>query len=233
MTPILKYSAMILAAAAAAGCSMFKNDDQDIRIAFGTVTQCENNLPTTIDADDGSHIRVASYLAQDITFRPQDRIAFNYTILKTPEETGDGTYRVRINDAQNMPLHTVILQSFIGQNPQHRNDSIGNDPIEIYSAWTAGKYLNLAVGINAGENYVRHIVNVVADDTDADGEGATNVYVRHNAYGENSSPLYKFYVSFDMGAIADGPGTAGMRLHWKTYSGNLTSSENLSLTGPK
>ena len=127
-------------------------------------------------------------------------------------------YRVLTKDVYQMPA-----------DDETKNDSIGNDPINVSEAWFGGNYLNMEFYIPVkGNSSTAHFINLVVDDVAPATNDTVYVTLRHNAYddkpGEGRVPGdYRWAwgnVSFDLASLLpEGATSVPVKLTWTGYKG--------------
>ena len=126
-----------------------------------------------------------------------------------------------------------VKQSFIHENEGVRQDSIGNDPINVQEAWFGGRYLNVEFRIPVKDgSKEKHFINLVQDDVVAHHD-TVYVTLRHNAYGEkpgtgNDRGNFSWgrgRVSFDLTSIVpEGQTSVPVKLLWTEYGKNASET---------
>ena len=224
------------------------DDDDDYSlgkywISYGTV---ETSGPDdfSIVRDDGSRLVVVSNGIPLINIEDGQRVIANYTILGDSREEGVGLngvieYYVRLNGLYDVLTKAPVKQSFIEEDAEVREDSIGNDPIRVLEAWFGGKYLNInfEVAVRYGSS-VKHFINLVQDDVQVHGD-SVYVTLRHNGYDDvpESSTAGSFVwgfgrVSFDiLSLIPEGKTSVPVKLIWTEYGDSLEDRETKSDSG--
>lgn len=215
---VLKY--MFIAALTTAVMTSCDDDGYSVdnfAISWGTAES-----ETVIIRDDGAKLNIVTTLFPFLNIEAGDRLLLDYTILgdgKTPK-----SYSIRLNRYDKILSKAPVKQSFIDEDFDKRNDSIGNSPIEVNEAWfSAGKYLNVDFSIGVLDKNIRHFINVVQDDVTVDATRGDSVYLtmRHNAYDD--VPRYRAfgYVSFDIEQIVPvGKESVPVKLLWTDYDGH-------------
>ena len=90
-------------------------------------------------------------------------------------------YYVRLYGLDDVLTKVPVKQSFIHENEGVRQDSIGNDPINVQEAWFGGRYLNVEFRIPVKDgSKEKHFINLVQDDVVAHHD-TVYVTLRHNA----------------------------------------------------
>lgn len=146
--------------------------------------------------DNGSQLNV---VATSTNYRPKyKRAIVNYTIVGDIEDNKKDTadYYIRLNRIQDILTKEPI---YIDPQDEHRQDSIGYDPVKIYSIWEGGGYLNIHYGVNLGDG-VTHYINLVSAEPINTGEQKSVVKLefRHNKNNDAERYGAKDYVSFDL-----------------------------------
>ncbi|MCC8034479.1 MAG: NigD-like protein [Rikenellaceae bacterium] len=210
-------------------CSTDSEFSLDTRyLNFGRVEAVDGDISRgfQVRLDDGTWLIVnnsQSYRGVD----DGDRIQLIYTLLgDAGESEGYKRFFALLNYGQKLLSKEPVLQSYIDYDYEHRQDSIGNDPIRVNEAWFGGRYLNIEFSVPRKSNTNRvHFINLVADDVNSD--NVLNVYLRHNGYedvpepGDTNFRYSPSFVSFDlMGLLKEGQGSLSIKLHWTDFAGN-------------
>ena len=131
-------------------------------------------------------------------------------------------YNARILEIENILTKDIYFM------PTEKADSIGQDPIDIISAWVKQDYLNIQFRFysNPASN-VAHMLNLVVDeaaDTQEDSDGNLLLEFRHNAFTDTQhGTLQRGIVSFrlrNVESLLDGKN--GITLYYK----NLEEGES-------
>lgn len=205
-----------------------KGLDTRYRNFLGKVEARDGDIGNGFDIrlDDGTWLEIDN--SQSVTgIKDGDRVVFTYTLVGEADPVdGNKRFIAVLNHYYKVLGKEPVLQSFIDEDYQHRQDSIGNDPIRVDDAWFGGEYLNIwfSVARRRSTNEL-HFINLVADNVEWDGE-VLDVYLRHNGYedvpsaGSGSFVYGQSLVSFDLtGLIPEGQSGVGIRLHWTAYRG--------------
>lgn len=197
-----------------------------------------------IITDRGSVLIPDADRLPNVTVKNNDRVIAYYSILnnKKPVEGEDQTYGVWLTHLYKVLSKQPVLLSFVNENEEHREDSIGNNPIRINDTWFGGKYLNIDYSIARHRNStVQHMLNLVADDIDFDddGYGYMRVFLRHNGYddvptiGTADSFVYsRGLVSFDLTSLLpEGRNSLNIILYWRSYTDGFGSPREFSDRG--
>lgn len=128
-------------------------------------------------------------------YRPKDgqRIIANYSLLSDKRATGLYDYDVKLNNVYS------ILTKGIFQITPSKQDSIGNDSIQISDIWIGSDFLNIEF-IYPGYNQT-HYINLVSDISKVYTDGKTHLEFRHNANGDNPTYNRKGIVSFNLKSL--------------------------------
>ena len=219
-------------------------------ISYGNLEKIDNGTRSkfAIRRDDGSRLIVTEGLP--LNFKEAEeglRMYVNYSIVGSErDETGlEGrmNYYIRLYRYTDVLTKDPVKQSFINEDEEQRQDSIGNDPINVREAWFGGKYLNVefSIPVKAGSGE-KHFINLVQDDVVAHND-TVYVTLRHNAYGEkpdtgNDRGNYSWargQVSFDLTSIVpEGQKSVPVKLIWteyeKNFSGTITREDSGTYT---
>lgn len=241
MKRLLKISLVLgLLVAGFSGC----NDDDGYSldkfwISYGVIESSDDDYVRdyTIRLDNGSRLLLSANLVPGWPVKNGQRVIANYTILgDSPRLDGTKDYYVRLNMLYDVLSKDVVKQSFINEDTETREDSIGNDPIDVAEAWFGGGYLNITFEILHGG--ATHFINLVQDDTRISGDSVF-LTLRHNAYGDPQAYRGFGYVSFNLvPLVPEGKTELPVRLTWEGYDGKTHSDEgtfklNASATAPE
>lgn len=210
-------------------------------ISYGNLEKIDNGTRSkfAIRRDDGSRLIVSEGVAINSSDATEGlRVFANYSILGSErDETGlEGSmnYYIRLYRATEVLTKDPVKLSFINEDEEVRQDSIGNDPINVSEAWFGGKYLNVEfrIPVKSGSN-TKHFINLVEDDVVTHND-TVYVTLRHNAYGEapvdgdrNSHVWSRGRVSFDLTSIVpEGKTSVPVKLIWTEYKKD--SSETIT-----
>ncbi len=236
--------------------SACNNDDDeyyvmngDTWLSYGNLEKIkgDKNAAWAVRRDDGCRLIVVEGVAIDGNALKEDaRLYVRYAIVRSlRDETGlEGymNYYVRLYGYKKVLAKSPVKQSFIDANEAHRQDSIGDDPIQVTEAWFGGKYLNVEFAVPIKENsQEKHFINVVMDDVKMHND-SVYLTLRHNAYGDRpvagKSVWNKGYVwsvgnvSFDLTSILpEGATSVPVKLMWKDYKKDSTEVLQLSDSG--
>lgn len=210
----------------------------DAWISYGNLESIDNGTTSkySIRRDDGSRLIVTEGVQVNSSEAKEGlRIFANYSILGSERDEvnldGKMNYYIHLYNINEVLCKAPVKQSFILENEEVRNDSIGNDPINVSEAWFGGKYLNVefVVPVKAGSS-VKHFINLVDDDVELHND-SVYITLRHNAYGEKldvpntqADQAYEWNsgrVSFDLTSLVpDGQNSVAVKLIWTEYGKN-------------
>jgi hypothetical protein len=165
--------------------------------------------------DDGKTLWVAA--PADINWKPESgRAIINYTILSDAKDGYD--HYIRLNQYSDILTKKIV---YIAPDDRVKQDSIGYDPIKVYSIWEGGGYLNFNFGYDTGEKNA-HMVNLVSAKPDLSvSDDVVKLEFRHNVNGD-TPPMYsvKGYVCFDLKPYKiAGRDTVTFEISWKDFGG--------------
>lgn len=225
MKKILKI-AFVLSIFALQSCNIHDGYDFDSYwLSYGTINVEDSDFK--IDIDEGDVLSVKSSLMSGYEPEAGQRIIANYSILsdnstKTEESK---TYDVRLNSVYEILTKEPIKESFIAEDSEIRNDSIGNSPVKVKDVWlSANKYLNVSFDILYSDYSTQHFINLVWNDIEVDSEGYVNVYLRHNDYDDARTQWGFCLASFNISdIISSGQSQIKLRFNWTDYNGSEKS----------
>ncbi len=207
-------------------------------ISYGNLEKIDNGTPSkfAIRRDDGNRLIVTEGVPLNFREATEDlRVYVNYSILGSErDENGlDGkmNYYIRLYALDDVLTKSPVKQSFIDENETVRQDSIGNDPINVKEVWFGGRYLNLEFKIPVKEeSKTKHMINLVQEDV-VNHNDTIYLTLRHNAFGEkpNDGDTHEKYfwnrgrVSFDLTSILpNGQTSVPVKLIWNEYGKNIS-----------
>lgn len=166
--------------------------------------------------DNGKKLWVAA--PAGLNLKPEyDRAIINYTILS--DQQGEYDHYIKLNDFRDILTKGAI---FIAEDDKAEQDSIGHDPIKVYSIWEGGGYLNIGFGYNSA-GVKPHMLNLVSTDPDLSiGEDIVKLEFRHNQNADPQSYPARGYVSFDITPYKiEGKDKVVLEITSKDFSGEV------------
>lgn len=116
-----------------------------------------------------------------------------------------------------------ILTKDIYLMPEEKNDSIGDDPINVTNMWITNDYLNVQYQFYYDEtNNIKHMLNLIANASEAgNDEEYIDLEFRHNSFNDQKYRSGSGLVSFKLDNIAGTTyGKKGLRIRVNTlYDG--------------
>lgn len=157
------------------------NDDRQLFYSYGTVMerdQAIENGALRIRKDAGSFLIVNGWTGN---LRTNDRVVVLFEVIGDLVEGGDNNIRLWTRPFWILTKNP-LLWSVLEDNPT-QDDNVGNDGFVAVDPWFGGLYLNVNFRMLFARNSFRpHLLNLVADDVDFDGQTIT-LTLRHNAFG--------------------------------------------------
>ena len=219
-------------------------------ISYGNLEKVEGSARSEfiIHRDDNSRlIAVDGINLNNLKAEDGTRVCYTYSILDSKRQPqgleGNIDYYIYLSQIEDVLTKSPINESFINENPEHRQDSIGNDPINVREAWFGGKYLNVEFNLPVkGDSKISHMINLVREDVTLH-QDTVYLTLRHNAYGDRPSTAgvrsrgENFFwvwgnVSFDLTDILpEGKTSVPVKLIWEAYKGNTQTTETLTDCG--
>lgn len=143
------------------------------------------------------------------------RAIIDYTILSDEQDGYD--HYVKLNGFYDVLTKDII---YIAPGDKIKQDSIGHDPIKVYSIWEGGDYLNISFGFNTG-GIESHMINLVSAEPDLSGdEDIVKLEFRHNQKGDPEHYPSKGYASFSLIPYKiSGRDKVTIELAWKDFGG--------------
>lgn len=162
-------------------------------VDIATVNNPDDKNVFFVELDDTTLLWTAASAFHN--YKPADgqRIIANYTLLADKRATGMYDFDIRLND-----VFEVLTKPIFSITPA-KQDSIGNDSIEVTDIWIGSKYLNVEFAYFGYDKL--HFINLVKDDAKTYTDGKVHLEFRHNA--NNDTPIYRRYgiVSFDISSL--------------------------------
>lgn len=122
-----------------------------------------------------------------------DRVITTFTLSDLQKPAGV-EYAIDIYALDKVLVKPVILADTT------KNDSIGDDPVDVKAIWVAKKYLNLDFYYRGGNAGITHMINLVrkpgAIPTDT-----VELEIRHNDKNDQRYNVYRGFVSFDLSSL--------------------------------
>lgn len=179
------------------GCDM--DDDayslDNFWVGFGLVEKGTSGDTFTIKMDDGEVLYPStnSVLASDVF--NNERVLVNFTILGNKDNPDhDELYYVKINSLRKI-LYKGVLDI-----TSAKEDSIGNDPIQVDDKWIKNGILNFELKYWGG--YKTHFINLVKQPGVITSANEPVVLeLRHNANDDREDFPFSAFVSFDLSAL--------------------------------
>ena len=209
-------------------------------LSYGNLEKIDNGSRSkfAIRRDDGNRLIVTEGMPIRFDGAKEDlRVYAHYSIVGSERDEsgleGNMNYYVRLYGLDDVLTKVPVKQSFIHENEGVRQDSIGNDPINVQEAWFGGRYLNVEFRIPVKDgSKEKHFINLVQDDVVAHHD-TVYVTLRHNAYGEkpgtgNDRGNFSWgrgRVSFDLTSIVpEGQTSVPVKLIWTEYGKNASET---------
>lgn len=172
------------------------------QLTIGTVRVIEGN-DYYFDIDDGTRMYPGdtTYITNYAVVEGQ-RAFIHFKLLD--EKVPGYDYNALIYRIEDILTKDVYIM------PAEKEDSIGDDCIDVTSLWFSGEYLNIQYRLyyDSGSD-VKHMLNLVVNgesDGTGDEAGYLTVEFRHNAFGEPYTDLGEGLVSFNLRNITDAAG---------------------------
>jgi hypothetical protein len=164
-------------------------------VDIATVDNAEGDEAFFLELDDSTLLWTAASAIP--YYKPKDgqRVIANYTILADKTKTGMYDYDVKLND-----VYEVLTKGIFQITPQ-KQDSIGNDSVQINDIWVGSKYLNVEF-VYQGYNAI-HYINLVSDASKSYADGKVHLEFRHNNRDDFAMYNYWGLVSFDISSLQD------------------------------
>jgi len=132
-------------------------------------------------------------------------------------------YEIRLNE-----IYRVLLKDPLALSKADPK-IVGDDPIQVYTSWISGGYLNMSTVIAYKANSgVTHVINLVYDDSYPDGE--LNLTLLHNANGEtypeqDGLAFGKAFVSFPISdLLPEGMDKITANLSWRWHTSDASGA---------
>ncbi|MFT4222762.1 NigD-like protein [Dysgonomonas sp.] len=164
--------------------------------------------------DNGEKLWIAAPVG--LNLNPKNKRAIiNYTILSDTQNGYD--HYVRLNGLSEVLTKDII---YIAPDDEIKQDSIGRNPVKVYSVWEGGDYLNIFFGFNIG-GVESHMINLVSSEPNiSKDEDIVKLEFRHNQKSDPEHYPSKSYVSFSLAPYkVAGRDEVMIELIWKDFSG--------------
>ncbi len=172
----------------------------------------DNTYDFTLDS--GEKLWIAAPVGLNLKSKNK-RAIINYTILSDAQNGYD--HYIKLNGFSEVLTKDII---YIAPNDKIKQDSIGYDPIKLYSVWEGGDYLNISFGFNVG-GVESHMINLVSAEPNFSKDGdIVKLEFRHNQKNDPEHYPSKSYVSFNLTPYKiEGRDEVTIELVWKDFSG--------------
>lgn len=213
---------LIISAVFASGFTSCSNDGYSLDKYWRSIATVNKTGDNTYDftLDNGEKLWVAAPVG--LNLNPQNKRAIiNYTILSDAQNGYD--HYIKLNGFTEVLTKDII---YIAADNQIKQDSIGHNPIKVYSVWEGGDYLNISFGFYAG-GVNSHMINLVSADPDLSiNDDHIKLEFRHNQKDDPEHYTSKGYVSFNLGTYkTTGRDKVTIELTWKDFSGETKTYE--------
>jgi hypothetical protein len=181
--------------------------------SMATVNKTGDNI-YDFTLDSGEKLWVAAPVG--LNLKPEyKRAIIDYTILSDEQDGYD--HSVKLNGFYDVLTKDIV---YIAPDDKIKQDSIGHNPIKVYSVWEGGDYLNIFFGFNTGGSK-SHIINLVSVAPDlSGGEDIVKLEFRHNQKGAPEHYPSKGYASFSLIPYKiSGRDKVTIELVWKDFGG--------------
>jgi len=224
MKTLKQVAIVVLMGMLVTACSDSQDSDYSLDkfwVSIATVKNPDAKNVFFLQLDDSTMMWTAASAFHN--YKPADgqRVIANYTILADKRPTGMYGYDIRLND-----VYEVLTKPIFNITPA-KQDSIGNDPIDVTNLWIGSKYLNVEFSFFGNDK--THFINLVKDDSKTYTDGKVHLEFRHNARGD--SPMYRRYgvVSFDISSLMV-PGTDSIPLVIHVKKPNMAEDQLIPVT---
>lgn len=217
---LLLFSALI-SASAFVSC---KDDDgyslNEFRVSIGTIAAGQGRS-FSILLDNGSELAIVANMVPRLMVSDGDRVVVNFTILGTDSQNANRSF-IRLNSLRRMLSKPLILQSFIDEDSEVREDSIGHAPINVRETFFGGRFVNIT-GLLASTGRT-HMLNLVYDDEPRVGNDTAYLTLRHWEPDAPRRFWARFMASFPLDEVlAPGQTQRIIKLSWTDYNGQVYS----------
>lgn len=219
---------MTLAAAAislttANSCKKVKHETQYVTymtaVSDKDSADKDNSGISYLVSDDSIKIFPGNSVMAIGRLKHNDRIFATFTI---PSGEITDPIAVEFTSFSLLPQDSIITSS--------RIDTLGNDPINVHSAWHSGGIYGAGRFLTLGFTYkglgTMHSFSLV-EDTGANGnpdaDGYYNLYLRHNSYNDAEAYTYEGIITYPLTDKYTSSGIKGLKIRFQPQS---TSSDN-------
>ena len=178
-------------------CDM-DDDDYSLNnawVGFGIVKKDVSAESFTIVMDDGEVLYPVTNSGSWSDLFDNERVLTNFTILGNKVNPDHNEYYyVRINS-----LRKILYKGIFDITPE-KEDSIGNDPIQVKDKWIKNDMLNFELKYLGGEKI--HFINLVKQPgVVSDANGPVLLELRHNANNDTERIPLSAIVTFDLSSL--------------------------------
>jgi hypothetical protein len=179
------------------GCDL--DDDgysvNDAWVGFGLVNKATTSDSYTIVMDDGEVLYPATNSIFDKDIFNNERVLVNFSILGNKDNPDHNEYYyVQINS-----LRKILYKGIFDITPA-KEDSIGNDPIQVEDKWVKNNMLNFELKYWGGNK--THFINLVKQPGAINtANGSVVLELRHNSNDDTEEFPLSAFVSFDLSAL--------------------------------
>lgn len=231
------YSFWAIALMLAVALTSCTSDNRKFYFSYGTVVprdQAIEDNALRIRRDAGSFLIVRGWTSN---LRTNDRIIAVFEPVGNLDREGDNV--VRLRRISWILTKDPVLESAIADD-ETENTRLGNDGFVAIDPWFGGLYLNVNFRMLFARNSMRsHLLNIVADDVEFDGNTIT-LTLRHNAFGRVPGSGFALQarngiVSFNLVNLFDGLGITNpddypnIVLKWEQFT-NVSRNETETMT---
>lgn len=213
---------LIIIGAVALGFNSCLDDDNDDYPDWSnivTINELENGK-YDFTLDNGDKLWIAS--PQHISLEPKyERAVIYYSLLDEKKEGYDQVIKL-------YRFFDILTKKpiYIAPEDTHKQDSIGNDNIKVYSIWEGGGYLNVSFGYNAAGKEA-HMINLVSAKEDLGvNDDVVKLEFRHNQKDDPAHYPAEGYVSFDLTPyVNEGRSKIEFEISWTDFTGETKSKK--------
>lgn len=193
--------ALMITSASLISCDNDNDEDYDLSQGVGDVMPYDGGSVIKVLMDDADTVLITN--SERFDFKADTRVSFAGEIISEKRVGEHRFYEFRAVVMDKILTKKPLLQTNLDAN-EVLADSVGNDPISLYSAEIASKYININYTLLHGGAGQKHFINLVVDDlptpepliADANGVLTLKAELRHNAF-EDARRYESFgFVSF-------------------------------------
>lgn len=153
--------ALMITSASLISCDNDNDEDYDLSQGVGDVMPYDGGSVIKVLMDDADTVLITN--SERFDFKADTRVSFAGEIISEKRVGEHRFYEFRAVVMDKILTKKPLLQTNLDAN-EVLADSVGNDPISLYSAEIASKYININYTLLHGGAGQKHFINLVVDD---------------------------------------------------------------------